>query len=333
MLARMLLLSLGGEFLFYCMAGLLLWRTTTLEPPQLVLLALATAAGVRALLVAFMFAVAWTYRTARSAELRLGPLAALRLFWKEYVAFLLLYTILQPLEPWLMRPRRQSPTPSRQPPVLLIHGYYCNAAFWWSTERYLRRHGVTALFTITLEPVTGDIDSYANQVAARAETICAQTGAARLVLVGHSMGGITARAYARRQGNRAAKVITLGSPHRGSIHTRFVLSKSPNIRQIEIQNPWLEDLNLVLLPTPITSIYSHHDNLIAPQNSAALSGSAVNNIALKGIGHLEMAFSRPVQALIQQEIQTGADELANEAATIEKYVSAQPLADSPKPSE
>jgi triacylglycerol esterase/lipase EstA (alpha/beta hydrolase family) len=48
-----------------------------------------------------------------------------------------------------------------------------------------------------------------------------RTGAAQVALVCHSMGGLVARAYLRAYGDEAvACVVTLGSPHRGTVHPK-----------------------------------------------------------------------------------------------------------------
>jgi hypothetical protein len=48
------------------------------------------------------------------------------------------------------------------------------------------------------------------------------------------------------------------------------------------------------------SIYSHHDNIIAPQTSSRLPGAT--NIELCGIGHVALAPHPAVQARVIDEI-------------------------------
>lgn len=62
-----------------------------------------------------------------------------------------------------------------------------------------------------------------------------------LLLVGHSMGGLVARAYLRRYGElRVARLITLGTPHRGSLLAHLGIGR--NARQMEPGSVWLREL-------------------------------------------------------------------------------------------
>ncbi|MFN9572028.1 MAG: esterase/lipase family protein, partial [Betaproteobacteria bacterium] len=100
----------------------------------------------------------------------------------------------------------------QRPAVLLIHGYVCNRAAW----KPLLDSGRLAdcnVVTINLQPVFGSIDRYADPIHAAVTALRAATGAARVVLVGHSMGGLAARAYLRRHGDAAVgRGVTLARP-------------------------------------------------------------------------------------------------------------------------
>ena len=86
--------------------------------------------------------------------------------------------------------RRQA---SRRTPVLLIHGYLCNRGLWWWLRRGLEAHGVTTA-TVNLEPPLGGIEDLADSLHARIQALRSETGGDRIVLIGHSMGGLVARA-------------------------------------------------------------------------------------------------------------------------------------------
>ncbi len=312
MLALLLRRIVGAELLLYGIGSVLLWRTdTTLI--DIVLTVLVIAIAWRTGVVLFTFILAGWYRSPPTTVLSRTPVAWLMAFGSEWVAFTALYTVLQPFEarsqPFVERFQRHVPVVpvQRGRPVLLIHGFCCNAAYWWAMQRFLRAGGINPLFTITLEPILGKIDDYATQVAQYVEQICVKTGAQQVILVGHSMGGLVARAYIQQGGSaRVAKLITLGSPHHGSVLTRFSPLRGSNVQQIMPSSEWLTWLNdneaTLLSPVPITSIYSEQDNLVAPQTSSCLPYPHVKNIALSGIGHLALSFSPQVQRCVYDEI-------------------------------
>ena len=307
MLAYILNMGLAVELALYVVGGVLLVRFGGMEPWTMLLIALGLFLSVRLVLLGGSFLWAWIHRARRPPEMQLRLNGTLRLFASEFGAFLALYGALQPLESWLARRRLKTRPVPAGTPVLLIHGYFCNSAYWWAMERYLRERGVVNIFPINLEPVFGSIDHYAEQLAVSIERICRLTGASQAILVAHSMGGLAARAYLHWYGGRGrvAKLITLGSPHNGTEHTRLALRKSQNVQQMRRDSPWLAELNAAEdcpEPVPITSIHSAHDNIVAPQDSSVLRHSHVKNIAVPGIGHLAMTFSRPLQALVYQEI-------------------------------
>ena len=166
----------------------------------------------------------------------------------------------------------------------------------------MRRHGISRTYTINLEPVFGDIDAYARQLAERVEQICAQTGEQKILIIAHSMGGLVSRTYLHRYGGeqRLAGLLTAGSPHHGTVLAK-TLPIAENIRQMQPGNPWLNALNQLeqrAAPIPITSVYSAHDNLVSPQSSSRLADA--ENVRLRAVGHVSLLFSRELLTLVTQ---------------------------------
>lgn len=183
--------------------------------------------------------------------------------------------------------------PSDGEVVLLQHGYLHNGAVWNPLSHVLSRLGYR-VFTID-QPLYASIEHMADRLHARIEAICEKTGESRIVLIAHSMGGLISRAYLRRYGDaRIRRLITLGTPHRGTYHAYLAFHE--NGKQMRPGNAWLNELGQRPPFTSLTSIYSVHDTIISPQDSSRVDGA--ENVVLTGVGHVSMFASKTVQAAI-----------------------------------
>ena len=283
MLARLLKLFIVAEITLYAVIAL---RYFDASLAGAALAALGGVFWVRAWMTTATYVFAWAYR---SPSPRLSVLRALQMGLAEYAAFLLNFVLISPFERAWMGADRLGPAGER-PPVLLVHGYGCSRGAWWWLRHRLERAG-WMVATINLEPVYASIDHYVGALARRIDAVLAETGAPQLILVGHSMGGLVARAYLARFGaERVARLVTLGTPHAGSQLARIGMGQ--NARQMEPGNDWLQVLNRQE-PTPLALdtvvIYSPHDNYVMPQANLQLAGATHRPIS--GLGHLAMLFS------------------------------------------
>ena len=252
--------------------------------------------GIVAFCVVWYFVLAWIFRARRPRDMQIGVLATLHLIWFEYwtlagAAFrMLLYRVLV---------RDPPPAPTRLP-VLLVHGVLCNAGVWARTLRYLRAAGVGPVYSISYGPPLASIDSFAEQLHARVEEIVGQTGAADVVMITHSMGGLVALAYLRRfGGSRVRKLVTLAAPYRGSVHAWLMFGTS--LQQLRPGNAWLTALapSAPKVGPEIVSVWSWHDSMVAPQTSSRLEGA--RNVELAGIGHNALLRDPAVLACLLDE--------------------------------
>jgi pimeloyl-ACP methyl ester carboxylesterase len=252
---------------------------------------LATFLGVRLFLVLMTFGLMLADSSVVPEQLRIGPIHALRMVFEEYAALILLFSAIQPFEFFWLGPDRLGKSAAGRPPLLLIHGYQCNRGFWFWLRPRLEAAGWTVA-THSMEPTWTEIDNYAGGIARRIDEVLAATGAAQVILIGHSMGGLACRVYLRAHGKgKVARMITLGSVHHGTRLAR--LGIGPNARQMRIGNPWLLALGAtaaVPVPQGSVSIYSCHDNYVYPQETGSRLEGATN-VAIGGVGHLGMAFS------------------------------------------
>lgn len=286
MLAAALRFYLLIELAAYTAVAIRVFELTAI--PAL-LAALAVLLGWRLGIIATTYAFAVAYH---SPAPRLGPLRALAMVFAEYLAFLRLFLVIQPFERLWMGADH---LPQGRRVLLLIHGYGCNRGAWWWLRRRLERAGF-AVATLNLEPPYIAIDAYVDALAARIEAACTEAGAGRVTLIGHSMGGLVARAYLARDGSaRVEQLITMATPHSGSVLARLGLGK--NARQMEPDSPWLKDLCLQRPALPMVVLRNCHDNFVMPQDSQRFPGA--RDIELPALGHLALLFSpRAARALL-----------------------------------
>jgi pimeloyl-ACP methyl ester carboxylesterase len=228
---------------------------------------------------------------------------ALRMVGEEFAASMLASSWHMPRA----RPCTRIHPGSSTPPVLLLHGYGCNSGYWAHLTPRLDAAGISHA-TLDLEPLTGDIDGFADAIEEGATRLRRAAGAPQVIIVGHSMGGLAARAWLRRHGSaQAARVITLGTPHHGTCLAAFGIGvNAAQMRRAGVDGPactWLRELAAhedVATRARITSIYTHHDNIVAPQTSGHLEGA--RNLELGGVGHVALGGNRRVLALVMDEI-------------------------------
>ena len=259
----------------------------------------------RFLITANNFFITWLYRSETPEALRITWPQACRMFLGELGA-----TIFS--SSWTMAFHRFSKRAPKDPaglPVLLIHGYGCNSGYWHPMSKALAKAHITH-YAIDLEPVLHDIDGYVSLIHRAVETVCAETGYEKIVIVAHSMGGLASRAYLRDHGSRhIAKVITLGTPHQGTGLANF--GAGPNSKQMcwtgnartGTPSDWLRSLaesENDAIRALFVSIYSHHDNIVSPQTSSHLQGAS--NIEFNGIGHVALGFHPAIQKCVIEEV-------------------------------
>lgn len=256
-----------------------------------------------ALLVSSWFALAWIWRTPRSAAAQLDLARSARLFLGEVLAVGASWPLIVLHRLFMRDPVAR--TSKRT--LILVHGVLVNDGVWLAVKRHLARLDTLAVHTINYGPPHGDIEHFADQLARKVEAVCAQRAPPRVVLVCHSMGGLVARAYLRRHGpSRVERVITLGTPHHGSMLAWFYFGRC--LAQMRPGNPWLAELNRdegASCPVPITSIWSSHDSMVCPQASAELA--CAENVALVGIGHNALLRDAQVMGLLMQAIGEACD--------------------------
>ncbi|HEY3894820.1 MAG TPA: alpha/beta fold hydrolase [Pseudonocardiaceae bacterium] len=105
-----------------------------------------------------------------------------------------------------------------RPPVLLVHGGGGNPGNFALMQRWLAADGYQS-FTVDLGSPATDVRMGAAKIATRVKEIQRQTGASKVHLVGHSMGGLSARYYIKvlKGLPNVATYTAFGTPQHGSV--------------------------------------------------------------------------------------------------------------------
>lgn len=220
-------------------------------------------------------------------------------WWQEVKVAPLVFAWRQPFR-WRQLPDTSTATGGSLPAVVLIHGFFCNRGFWLPWMARMRATGLPYV-SVNLEPIFGSIDDYAPIVDEAVTRATALTGQ-KPIVVCHSMGGLAARAWlvtSPDAASRVQKIITIGTPHRGTWLARF--SHLANGRQMRHDCEWQQGLaarELALHAQRNAELfvcwYSNTDNIVFPASTATLPGA--DNRLVVGAAHVALAFHPRVMA-------------------------------------
>ncbi len=188
-------------------------------------------------------------------------------------------------------------------PVVLVHGYTQNRADFVYLSVYLRRRGLGPIYGFNYFSFA-DIRSSGARLARHIEHVCKETGASAVDLVCHSMGGLVAR-HAIRTGAKVRRVVTIASPHSG-----VRLFKGPVVgrggRQLRAGTKFMMEMSGTPLGVPMLSVFSTHDNLVAPaKESASLEAWGGHDFVVDHVGHLTILFDERVAGAVAEFLLAG----------------------------
>jgi pimeloyl-ACP methyl ester carboxylesterase len=191
-------------------------------------------------------------------------------------------------------------------PVLLVHGYAGTEAVWAPLRRALLDAGFGHVVSLNYNSFATDAAAVSADLASQTRQALEDTGASRVHLVGHSLGGLIVR-YAINHGPLAPVVgtaVTIASPHRGTRLARIAPGRCARImvphtavRDVAGRSPsrvrWL-------------AYYSDSDRVVLPA-SARLNDPhyRATNVLIPGCGHLTICRdARLIRSLVNELIRT-----------------------------
>jgi triacylglycerol lipase len=194
-----------------------------------------------------------------------------------------------------------------QIPIVLVHGYFHNRSGLLYMERALRRHGFANVQTFSYNPLRKSIPDMAAKLQLKIDAIKKTTGAPKVYLVGHSLGGLICRYYTEQLGGHRMvdTLVTVGTPHHGTVIA--YAGRSASARQMRPNSDFMQAMQRVRKPRSVRyiSYYSNLDAIVVPAHSAILengNGSSVKNILVHDQGHLSLLVSPELIASIASNL-------------------------------
>jgi pimeloyl-ACP methyl ester carboxylesterase len=193
-------------------------------------------------------------------------------------------------------------------PVILVHGFGHNRSGWFMLDRELRRAGFSSVHTLNYVAGTKHVPELAERVARKVEEVRRLTGADKVHLVGHSLGGVLIRWYVQEMGGDrfVDTAVTVASPHEGTLAAMPALGRTA--RDLRPGSMVMRRLACGARRTDVRWIafYSNLDVLVVPGPSAMLRHPALGatNVFVKDHGHITIMVSKRVARSITQQLES-----------------------------
>ena len=177
-------------------------------------------------------------------------------------------------------------------PILFVHGWNSSASAWNTMiDRFVAAgYPRNRMLAITYHSNQSNA-TIANQARDAAASLRASTGAARVDIVTHSMGGLSSRYYLKSLGGTGVgdDWVSLGGPNHGTSTAYLCYLFSAGCRDMIPGSGFLNNLNAGD-ETPGTvdygTFWSSCDEVINPDSSTLLSGAT--NVGVGCLGHSEL---------------------------------------------
>ncbi|HEU4703030.1 MAG TPA: alpha/beta fold hydrolase [Conexibacter sp.] len=189
-------------------------------------------------------------------------------------------------------------------PILFVHGWSGNGSNWsYFGGRLLLDGYGSSLLDLWSYDWTKSNRLIAQDVANEVAALRARTGAARVDVVTHSMGGLNSRWYLKFLGGTANvdDWVSIGGPNHGT-NLAYVCSPfTTSCDDMQYGSPFLTALNEGdETPGAVTygTVWSPCDEVINPDTSTILSGATNRQVGC--IGHISLLASESVYRQVRE---------------------------------
>jgi pimeloyl-ACP methyl ester carboxylesterase len=183
--------------------------------------------------------------------------------------------------------------------VVLVHGFAGSSASWSAVRGALRKDGRTVV-SFDYFPWASSVDDLADRLVETVQDVLAATGASKVRLVGHSLGGVIVALALTREGLSAHVdlVVTLGSPFSGSPWAGM-LPLGPLVRALRPGSAQLRRLASVEAPAGVRWLaFASTLDPIVPAHRAVPANRPVSSVIIDSAGHCGMLLDPAVVARI-----------------------------------
>ncbi len=185
-----------------------------------------------------------------------------------------------------------APSAFANDPILFVHGWNSSASTWDTMVSRFAADGWTSAELNRWSYNTSQSNAItAQEIATRVDQIRSATGAAKVDIISHSMGGLSSRYYTKNLGGDAKvdEWVSLGGPNHGT-KTAYGCYGFASCREMVPGSTFLTELNAGD-ETPGEVRYgtwwSPCDEVIIPQESTILSGA--QNTRTACIEHIQLS--------------------------------------------
>ncbi len=178
------------------------------------------------------------------------------------------------------------------PAVLLVHGLYHNASAWTLFKLRLKRAGFKNVYAFSYSSWNTQFHSVAQSLEKRVNQVLSDCPEQRLLLVGHSLGGLLIRHY-MGSGSRRDEImgaVTLGAPHQGSKLAALGLGRLS--RTLLYRGPLIQRLEAEDAP-PLSrclSLHSPTDEFVTPLEGLRINLEGWEERQTPALSHVAMLY-------------------------------------------
>lgn len=188
-------------------------------------------------------------------------------------------------------------------PVLLVHGLGGSTSGWIALVGALSALGVTVA-TVGYQPFGTSVERLAERLADRVADLLAATGADKVHLVGHSLGGVLI-AQALADGLLADQIdtiVTIATPFGGSPWAQLI-PFGAIVKALRSGSPVLSRLALASVPEGVQwlAITAGSDRIV-PGRRSVPTQATVRTLSVQGVGHLRVRVQPQVVNSIVQAL-------------------------------